>query len=210
MNHSIRFAKTVFLSGAVTALLAVPAMAQPPGGGFGGGGFGGQGGPGGPGGMMRMMPMMVALDADGDGQISAEEIEKSAARLKTLDKNQDGKLTEEELRPNFEGREGRGPGGPGGGAVGPGGGAGGPGGGAGFGGGGFGGNRPITNGTFRAVLLVDGKEVGTRQIVVERDPNVPNDGIADELYELQLMEDSQNSQRKAKAKLEGKGFYQDN
>lgn len=69
---------------------------------------------------MRMMPMMVALDADGDGQISAEEIEKSAARLKTLDKNQDGKLTEEELRPNFEGREGRGPGGPGGGeAMGP-------------------------------------------------------------------------------------------
>lgn len=67
------------------------------------GGFGG--------GFMRMMPVMAALDADGDGQISAAEIENAVAALKALDKNADGKLTEEELRPNFAGGPGAGPGG---------------------------------------------------------------------------------------------------
>ncbi len=33
---------------------------------------------------------MMALDANGDGQISAEEIEKSAAALKALDKTKTG------------------------------------------------------------------------------------------------------------------------
>jgi Ca2+-binding EF-hand superfamily protein len=61
--------------------------------------------------MMRMLPVMKALDADGDGEISAKEIENAAAALKTLDKNDDGKLTADELRPEFPG-PGRGPGGP--------------------------------------------------------------------------------------------------
>ncbi len=91
-------------------------------------GFGGRGGPGGgPGGgrggfsFMRMLPLMVALDADEDGEISAKEIENAVVALKKLDKNKDGKLTEDELRPNFGGRGFGGPGGP-------------PGGGRGFGG----------------------------------------------------------------------------
>lgn len=61
---------------------------------------------------MRMFPLMAALDADGDGVISARELDNAAAALKTLDKNNDGKLTEEELRPNFGGpggMNGRGP-----------------------------------------------------------------------------------------------------
>lgn len=60
-------------------------------------------GPGGRGGrdMMRMLPVMAALDADGDGVISAEEINNAPAALRKLDKNGDGKLTEDELRPNF-------------------------------------------------------------------------------------------------------------
>jgi hypothetical protein len=62
---------------------------------------------------MRMMPIMAALDADADGLISAAEIENAVAALKALDKNADGKLTEDELRPNFAGRPGAGPGGPG-------------------------------------------------------------------------------------------------
>jgi hypothetical protein len=65
----------------------------------------------GPGGFMRMMPVMAALDADADGLISADEIANAAAALKSLDKNADGKLTEEELRPNFPGGPGAAPGG---------------------------------------------------------------------------------------------------
>ena len=69
-----------------------------------GGGFGGPpGGPGGPGGFMRMFPIMAALDADGNGEISAEEIKAAPAALKKLDKNKDGKLTDAELLPSFPG-----------------------------------------------------------------------------------------------------------
>ena len=67
---------------------------------------GGRGGQGGPGGFMRMFPVMTALDSDGNGEISPEEIKGAVAALKKLDKNKDGKLTEDELRPNFAGRGG--------------------------------------------------------------------------------------------------------
>jgi predicted O-methyltransferase YrrM len=61
------------------------------------------------------MPGMSALDANGDGELSAEEIAAAADALKKLDKNQDGKLTREELGPPRAGRGGPGgPGGPGG------------------------------------------------------------------------------------------------
>lgn len=67
------------------------------------------------------MPLMAALDADEDGEISAEEIEHAAAALKKLDKNDDGKLTAEELRPSMPPRGEFGPRGGPGGAWGPGG-----------------------------------------------------------------------------------------
>ncbi|MDA7653436.1 hypothetical protein N8644_01490 [bacterium] len=67
---------------------------------------GGRGGQGGPGGFMRMFPVMSALDSDGNGEISSEEIKGAVAALKKLDKNKDGKLTEDELRPNSGGRGG--------------------------------------------------------------------------------------------------------
>jgi Ca2+-binding EF-hand superfamily protein len=55
-------------------------------------------------------PIMQALDADGDGELSAKEIENATAALKTLDKDNDGKLTREELRPAPGGRgPGQGP-----------------------------------------------------------------------------------------------------
>lgn len=57
------------------------------------------------------MPVHAALDLDKNGEISAEELSKATESLKALDKNGDGKLTEEEIRPDFGGR---GPGGPGG------------------------------------------------------------------------------------------------
>jgi Ca2+-binding EF-hand superfamily protein len=52
-------------------------------------------------------PLLEAFDANGDGEISADEIKSAAAALAKLDKNGDGKLTGEEIRPQVEeGREG--------------------------------------------------------------------------------------------------------
>lgn len=42
-------------------------------------------------------PIIQALDANGDGAISAEEIEGATAALRALDKNGDGQLTREEI-----------------------------------------------------------------------------------------------------------------
>ena len=80
------------------AVLAQAVVAQRPG----------RGGP--PGGGAFPLPLLTALDADGDGELSAKEIDNASAALRTLDKNKDGKLTRDEFLPAF--RE-RGPGGPG-------------------------------------------------------------------------------------------------
>ena len=84
--------------------------------GGGRGGFGGRGesgaGPGGPR-DMPPFPVMMALDADGNGEISADEINNATAALKKLDRNRNGKLDADELRPSFGGgREGGFGGGP--------------------------------------------------------------------------------------------------
>jgi len=42
---------------------------------------------------------MAALDPNNDGVIDEKEIEQATKSLKTLDKNSDGKITMEELRP---------------------------------------------------------------------------------------------------------------
>jgi hypothetical protein len=52
-------------------------------------------------------PIIAALDANGDGVIDASEIANAPTALKKLDKNGDGKLTREELRPGG-GRRGEG------------------------------------------------------------------------------------------------------
>jgi Ca2+-binding EF-hand superfamily protein len=48
-----------------------------------------------------MDPVISALDANSDGVIDQNEIAGASAALKKLDKNGDGKLTQEELRPNL-------------------------------------------------------------------------------------------------------------
>lgn len=56
-------------------------------------------------------PLEVVLDANGDGVIGAAEISGSAAALRKLDKNEDGKLTPDEYRPPRPPRQaGQGPG----------------------------------------------------------------------------------------------------
>jgi len=62
---------------------------------------GGQGGPGGLGGRHRPppLPIVMALDANHDGVIDADEIANASAALKSLDKNGDGQLTPDEYLP---------------------------------------------------------------------------------------------------------------
>jgi Ca2+-binding EF-hand superfamily protein len=78
---------------------APPVPLAPRGGGPGRGGFGG------------FDVALTALDTDHNGEISAEEIANAAVTLKTLDKNNDGVITDDEVRPSFPGA--RGAGGPG-------------------------------------------------------------------------------------------------
>ncbi len=58
-------------------------------------------GPRGPG--HRPPPVMAVLDANKDGVIDSAEIDNAPAALRTLDKNNDGSLTIEELRPKMRG-----------------------------------------------------------------------------------------------------------
>ncbi len=89
-----------------------------PGEGFRGSPGGQEGGP-----MAGPSPLVAALDENADGEISASEIDNAIASLKSLDRNEDGKLNEQEIRPRGPGPRGEGPGsgGPEGEGPGPGG-----------------------------------------------------------------------------------------
>ena len=56
---------------------------------------------GGPGGYFKYNPVLAALDADGDKVISAEEWAKLPAVLRTFDKDGNGVLTGDEVKPNI-------------------------------------------------------------------------------------------------------------
>jgi Ca2+-binding EF-hand superfamily protein len=49
---------------------------------------------------MHIHPILAALDADHNGEISAAEMRNAPAMLRTLDQNQDGKLTVNEILPD--------------------------------------------------------------------------------------------------------------
>jgi Ca2+-binding EF-hand superfamily protein len=80
----------------------VAAQAPPPENARAGGRGGPEGGrPEGRGNMnfIRFDPVLAAVDSNGDGSISAEELRNAPAALKTLDKDGDGKITREEAAP---------------------------------------------------------------------------------------------------------------
>ena len=53
--------------------------------------------------LLRSLPLVIALDTNSDGVISNSEIESATKSLRKIDKNKDGQLTVEELRPSFSG-----------------------------------------------------------------------------------------------------------
>ena len=101
----MKYLTTGALSIFAVSLLAFAIMAQPPGGAQGmqrgRGGGPGRGEPQGQqsGHQPPMNLLIVALNANGDEEISAAEIKKAAASLKKLDRNNDGRLTVDELMP---------------------------------------------------------------------------------------------------------------
>lgn len=169
-------------------------QAQPPGrpGGRGQQGAGGQGrqAPGGQSGQ-QSPPWIGFFDSNSDGEISADEIKNATASLLKLDRNRDGRLTGDELRPvggiGAQGRPGGGPGGgqqmqgqqgqrggPSGGARGSGN-AGGPGG-RGPGGGGRGGDPAQEDAAFAAqVMSLDANRDGL--MILEELPGHMHEGF---------------------------------
>ena len=86
----------------LTGVAGLVVNAQPPGPGGREGRFAGP----------PVHPVVRAIDADGDGELSAAEIDNAPAALRTLDKDKNGKLTADEIRPalgRFGGREPRAP-----------------------------------------------------------------------------------------------------
>jgi Ca2+-binding EF-hand superfamily protein len=51
--------------------------------------------------LLRSLPVLIALDSNADGVISKSEIENATNSLQAIDKNMDGELTSDELRPDF-------------------------------------------------------------------------------------------------------------
>ena len=99
------------VSATVTVLAQPPQDDRPPGDDRPAGppeGRRGERGHGGPGRPPMPNPLVAALDTNNDREISAEELQAATTSLLTLDKNKDGKLTDDEMRPP---RPERGPGG---------------------------------------------------------------------------------------------------
>jgi hypothetical protein len=58
--------------------------------------------------MMRRIPVLAALDANGDGKISTQEMEAAPRRLRQLDSDGDGELSRGEMQAMLRRRAGRG------------------------------------------------------------------------------------------------------
>ena len=76
--------------------------------------------------------------------------------------------------------------------------------------GGRGGQRPAPNGSYRVVLVVDGKELPPQSISLLRDPMAPEDAISEEIAEQFLLDEKSAADAKRAAKSEGRQLYKDN
>jgi hypothetical protein len=98
MKNSIKALMAIAIFGMVATSLLAQEQPFPPEEGPGGPGPRGPGEPG-MGGHRPPPPLIGVLDANHDGVIDAAEIANASAALKQLDKNGDGELTPDELRP---------------------------------------------------------------------------------------------------------------
>jgi hypothetical protein len=57
--------------------------------------------------MMGRLPILVALDTDRDGTLSAKELDAAPRSLRKADRNRDGEISGEEMRPRWGGPGGR-------------------------------------------------------------------------------------------------------
>jgi len=107
-----KFLLTSSVLALLTAAVSFSALAQPPRDARPDGPPPEGGRPDGP--MPPPNPVMMALDKDGNRELSEEEINNAVTALKTLDRNNDGRLSDDEIRPprpegppRGPGREGR-------------------------------------------------------------------------------------------------------
>lgn len=70
-------------------------------------------------------------------------------------------------------------------------------------------SRPVGNGTYRAILYVDGVEVPAQHVAIVRDPNAPENAIAEEIIEQRMIEDARAAEAKRAAKLAGQRVHAD-
>lgn len=67
----------------------------------------------------------------------------------------------------------------------------------------------VGNGSYKATLIVDKKDVGSYVIDVKSDPNLAAGAVSDEEYETMLLQDEMASKLKWDAKSEGRDVHQD-
>jgi hypothetical protein len=67
----------------------------------------------------------------------------------------------------------------------------------------------VANGTYRVVLVVDGKALPAQTIAILRDPNAPEDAIAEEELEQFFIDDDRAADAKIEAKKEGHRVWTD-
>lgn len=67
----------------------------------------------------------------------------------------------------------------------------------------------VSNGSYKATLIVDKKEIASYVIDVKSDPNLTAGAVSDEQYETMLLQDEMASKLKWDAKSEGRDVYTD-
>ena len=70
-------------------------------------------------------------------------------------------------------------------------------------------NRPVANGMYRVILVVDSKELPAQTVSIVRDPSAPEDAIAEEELEQFMIDDEISADAKLDAKKNGHRVWTD-